>query len=90
MKTYKCITTCTWNGRHWREGTDTPPLDDNVIPPEHFTENKDEDEGVSIEEATANDEIKRGGPGKWKLPNGGTFTGKLAEAKEYWEEYKNK
>lgn len=36
------------------------------------------------------DEIKRGGPGKWKLPNEEIFTGKLAEAKEYWELCKNK
>lgn len=31
------------------------------------------------------DEIKRGAPGKWKLPNEEIFTGKLAEAREYWE-----
>jgi hypothetical protein len=37
------------------------------------------------EEESNTDEIKRGAPGKWKLPDGEMFTGKLAEAKEYWE-----
>jgi hypothetical protein len=92
MKTYECITTCTWNGRYWREGTTTPPLEDTVIPPEHFVliNDTEEQEDVVHEETNTNDEIKRGGPGKWKLPSGEVFAGKLAEAKEYWEKHKNK
>lgn len=91
MRTYECITSCTWNGRFWREGTTTQPLEDTIIPPEHFVlvVNEEDQEEVQSEEEVSNDEIKRGGPGKWKLPNGETFTGKLAEAKEYWELSKN-
>lgn len=42
------------------------------------------------EEDTNEDEIKRGFRGSWKLPNGDVFTGKRAEAKEHWEQIKNK
>jgi hypothetical protein len=36
MKIYKCVTTCTWNGRYWEEGTLTDPIPDDVKPPKHF------------------------------------------------------
>jgi hypothetical protein len=43
MKTFKCITTCTWNGRYWKEGTITPPFSDDIVPPQHF---EIEEEGI--------------------------------------------
>ena len=43
MKTFKCITTCTWNGRYWKEGTITPPYPDTIVPPQHF---EIEEEGI--------------------------------------------
>ena len=36
-RVYKCVTTCTWNGRYWEEGTLTHPIPAEVTPPEHFT-----------------------------------------------------
>lgn len=34
------------------------------------------------------DEIKRAGAGRWKLPNGEIVLGKLADAKDAWEKVK--
>jgi len=36
LNVYKCVTTCTWDGRYWEEGTLTGPLSSDKIPPEHF------------------------------------------------------
>jgi tetrahydromethanopterin S-methyltransferase subunit G len=33
---YKCINTCTWDGRYWEEGTLTRPLSSDIVPPKHF------------------------------------------------------
>lgn len=33
---YKCITTCTWDGRYWEDGELTSPLPDSIKPPKHF------------------------------------------------------
>ena len=38
------MTTCTWNGRYWEEGTLTHPVPDDVTPPEHFTPVQDVEE----------------------------------------------
>ena len=43
-KVYKCVTTCTWNGRYWEEGTLTHPIPADVTPPEHFTSVQDVEE----------------------------------------------
>lgn len=43
-RVYKCITTCTWNGRYWEEGTLTAPFPDDVKPPEHFMPVQDAEE----------------------------------------------
>jgi hypothetical protein len=53
MKTYKCITMCTWGGRLWREGVITSPYPDSVILPEHFEVYEDDKED---EEESTNEE----------------------------------
>ena len=62
----------------------------NEIIEEMFKENKEQttaDEDTI--EDTAEDEIKRGFRGSWKLPNGDSFTGKKEEARIHWNKIKN-
>lgn len=40
------------------------------------------------EQKETNDEIKRAGAGKWRLPNGEVVTGKLVDAQKVWEDIK--
>ena len=36
LTVYRCINTCTWQGRYWEEGAITAPFPSDIIPPQHF------------------------------------------------------